>query len=57
MSKTAIMDGNEACATVAYYFSEIAGIYPITPASPMATLCDRWSSEGRKNLFGMYKIR
>ena len=32
-------------------FSEVCGIYPITPASPMATLCDKWSAEGKKNIF------
>ena len=48
-----IMDGNEACSYVSYMFSEVAGIYPITPASTMAELVDKWSSEGRKNFFGM----
>lgn len=52
MSMYKIMDGNEACSTVSYYFSEVAGIYPITPASPMAELVDNWSSEGKKNYFG-----
>ena len=47
-----IMDGNEACATVSYQFTEVAGIYPITPASPMAELTDTWSGSGRKNYFG-----
>ena len=51
MKKYYIMDGNEACARAAYMFSEVCGIYPITPASPMATLCDKWSSEGKKNIF------
>ena len=51
MKKDYIIDGNEACAKGAYLFSEVCGIYPITPASPMATLCDKWSSEGKKNLF------
>ncbi len=45
------MDGNEACSYVAYHFTEVAGIYPITPASPMAELADRWASDGRKNMF------
>lgn len=49
--KYRIMDGNEACATVSYGFTEVAGIYPITPASPMAELTDSWSSEGRENFF------
>ncbi len=47
-----IMDGNEACATVSYQFTEVAGIYPITPASMMAELTDTWSGENRKNYFG-----
>ena len=46
------IDGNEACAMGAYMFSELCGIYPITPASPMASLVDKWSGEGKKNLFG-----
>ncbi|MEG2727254.1 MAG: pyruvate:ferredoxin (flavodoxin) oxidoreductase [Bacilli bacterium] len=51
MKKYNIMDGNEACATAAYMFSEVCGIYPITPSSTMATLCDKWSQEGKKNIF------
>ena len=47
-----IMDGNEAAAHVSYNFTEVAGIYPITPASPMAELTDKWSSEGKLNYFG-----
>ena len=47
-----IMDGNEAAAYVSYGFTEVAGIYPITPASPMAELTDKWSSEGKLNYFG-----
>ncbi len=47
-----IMDGNEACSYVSYNFTEVAGIYPITPASPMAELTDKWSSEGKLNYFG-----
>ena len=46
-----IMDGNEAAAHVSYGFTEVAGIYPITPASPMAEFTDKWSSEGRLNYF------
>ncbi len=46
------MDGNEAAATMAYPFTEIAAIYPITPSSPMAGMTDAWSAKGRKNLFG-----
>jgi len=47
------MDGNTAAAHCAYAFTEVAGIYPITPSSPMAENVDLWSSQGRKNLFGM----
>lgn len=46
------VDGNEAAAQMAYPFTEIAAIYPITPSSSMATLTDQWSAKGRKNLFG-----
>ena len=46
------MDGNEAAAHMAYPFTEIAAIYPITPSSPMAGLTDSWSAKGRKNVFG-----
>ena len=46
------MDGNEAAAHMAYPFTEIAAIYPITPSSPMAGLTDAWSATGRKNIFG-----
>ena len=45
-------DGNEAAAHIAYMFSEVAAIYPITPSSPMAEHVDEWASKGRKNLFG-----
>ena len=48
----ATMDGNEAAAYMAYPFTEVAAIYPITPSSPMATLTDKWSAQGRKNIFG-----
>ena len=51
MKKDYIIDGNEACAMSAYLFSEVCGIYPITPASTMASLVDKWSSTGKKNLF------
>ena len=47
------MDGNQAAAHAAYAFTEVSGIYPITPSSPMAENVDLWSSQGRKNLFGM----
>ena len=48
-----IIDGNEAAAYVSYNFTEVAGIYPITPASPMAELTDKWSIEGKLNYFGI----
>ena len=48
-----ICDGNEAAAYVAYAFSEVAGIYPITPSSPMAEKTDEWAANGRKNIFGV----
>lgn len=47
------MDGNEAAAYASYAFTEVAGIYPITPSSPMADFVDIWASDGKKNLFGM----
>lgn len=47
-----IMDGNEACSYVSYNFSELAGIYPITPASPMAEYIDKWSNSKKENFFG-----
>ncbi len=46
------MDGNTAAAHVAYAFTDVAGIYPITPSSPMAEVIDEWSAHGRKNIFG-----
>jgi len=46
------MDGNAAAAHVAYAFTEVAGIYPITPSSTMAENVDQWSAHGRKNIFG-----
>lgn len=46
------MDGNTAAAHVAYAYTEVAGIYPITPSSPMADMVDQWSAAGRKNIFG-----
>lgn len=46
------VDGNEAAAHVAYMFSEVAAIYPITPSSPMAEHVDEWACKNRKNLFG-----
>ena len=46
------MDGNTAAAHVSYAFTEVAGIYPITPSSPMADNVDQWSAAGRKNKIG-----
>ncbi|MBP5402575.1 MAG: pyruvate:ferredoxin (flavodoxin) oxidoreductase [Treponema sp.] len=46
------MDGNQAAAHVAYAYTEVAGIYPITPSSPMADFVDQWSANGQKNIFG-----
>ena len=51
MAKRTI-DGNTAASHVAYAFSDVAAIYPITPSSPMAEVADEWSAQGRKNLFG-----
>ena len=50
--KQKTMDGNTAAAHVAYAFTEVAAIYPITPSSVMAELADKWSAEGRRNMFG-----
>ena len=46
------MDGNNAAAHVSYAFTEVAGIYPITPSSPMADYVDQWAAQGLKNIFG-----
>jgi len=46
------MDGNNAAAYVSYAYTEVAGIFPITPSSPMADLVDQWSAAGQKNIFG-----
>ena len=46
------MDGNAATAYLSYPFTEVAGIYPITPSSPMAELVDEWAAHGKKNFFG-----
>ena len=48
----AIVDGNEAAASVAYRLSEVIAIYPITPSSPMGELADQWMVEGGKNIWG-----
>ncbi|QDR79970.1 pyruvate:ferredoxin (flavodoxin) oxidoreductase [Sporomusa termitida] len=52
MAKMKTMDGNTAAAHVAYAFTEVAAIYPITPSSNMAESVDSWAAEGRKNIFG-----
>ena len=49
--KLVTVDGNEACSNTAYMFTEVAGIYPITPASPMAEHVDEWSNKGVLNIF------
>ena len=50
--KKKTMDGNMAAAHVAYAYSDVAAIYPITPSSTMAEYTDEWSSQGRENIFG-----
>ncbi len=50
--KRITVDGNEACALASYLFTEVAGIYPITPSSPMAENIDAWASNDKRNLFG-----
>ncbi|MGI6745696.1 MAG: pyruvate:ferredoxin (flavodoxin) oxidoreductase [Acutalibacteraceae bacterium] len=50
--KKKTMDGNNAAAYVSYAFTEVAGIYPITPSSPMADYVDQWTAAGQKNIFG-----
>ncbi|HOL18199.1 MAG TPA: pyruvate:ferredoxin (flavodoxin) oxidoreductase, partial [Bacillota bacterium] len=52
MRKTDTLDGNTAAAYVAYALSDVAAIYPITPSSPMAEICDDWAAYGKKNIFG-----
>ncbi len=52
--KKITVDGNEACALASYMFTEVAGIYPITPSSPMPENIDKWSSMGRENIFGSF---
>ncbi len=52
MSIKQTIDGNTAAAHVAYAFSDVGAIYPITPSSNMAESCDEWSAYGRKNIFG-----
>ena len=53
MKKYINVDGNTATSNIAYYFSEVAAIYPITPSSTMAELADEWSQTGKTNLFDM----
>ena len=52
-NKRMAIDGNYAAAYSSYAFTEVAGIYPITPSSPMAEYTDEWAAGGKKNLFGM----
>ena len=52
MSRKITVDGNQAAASSAYAFTEVAAIYPITPSSPMAEAVDEWSSKGKTNIFG-----
>src|SRR5678815_4888244 len=47
------VDGNEAAASVAFRFSEVIAIYPITPSSPMAEACDEWAGKKKTNLWGV----
>ncbi len=52
MRKMKTMDGNAAAAHVAYAYTDVAAIYPITPSSNMAEYCDEWAAQGRVNVFG-----
>ena len=56
MSTKMTIDGNTAVGHIAYAFSDVAAIYPITPSSPMAEVSDEWAANGRVNLFGQ-KVR
>ena len=51
MKQIKTMDGCEACSNTAYMFTEISGIYPITPSSPMSEHVDEWSGKNRLNIF------
>jgi len=51
--RTAILDGNEAAASVAYRLNEVIAIYPITPSSPMGEWADQWKEEGQRNIWGV----
>ena len=50
--KKITMDGNQAAAYISYAFTEVAGIFPITPSSPMAEVVDEMAAHGEKNIFG-----
>ncbi len=52
MKRYEVMDGNTAAAYISYAFTEVAGIFPITPSSPMAEVVDEWAARDKKNLFG-----
>ena len=52
MATKQTIDGNTAAAHVAYAFSDVGAIYPITPSSPMAEICDEWAAHDRRNIFG-----
>jgi pyruvate-ferredoxin/flavodoxin oxidoreductase len=54
--QTVILDGNEACASVAYRMAQVITIYPITPSSTMAEWADQWKEEGRKNIWGTVPV-
>ena len=51
--KCITIDGNEAAASVAFRLSEVIAIYPITPSSPMAEVCDEWANRKKTNLWGV----
>lgn len=53
MGKTMMtVDGNTAAAYIAYAYTDVAAIYPITPSTPMAEQVDEWAAQGKKNIFG-----
>src|SRR5580693_8874409 len=54
--QTVILDGNEACASVAYRLAQVITIYPITPSSTMAEWADQWKEEGHKNVWGTVPV-
>ena len=55
--KAVTIDGNEAAASVAFRLNEVVAIYPITPSSPMAELCDTWACRGQKEHMGRRRLR